>query len=198
MIKICTRCKKRKSISLFYHDARNVKGLTARCKDCIRISAAKTYKKYKEKRKSYGKKYYLENHDIKNKRAKEKYKKIICELFNLLGNTCKKCGFEDRRALQLDHINGGGSKERKIRGSDYRQYQRAIKKIIKGDKSFQITLTEGKKHQIRRMAMALGYTVIDLQRTRVMNIRLRKLPLGNSRQIKGEELKNLLEKIGLA
>jgi len=29
------------------------------------------------------------------------------------GNCCKKCGFVDRRALQLDHVFGGGTKERK-------------------------------------------------------------------------------------
>ena len=32
------------------------------------------------------------------------------EAFNLLGNKCVRCGFADPRALQIDHINGGGSK----------------------------------------------------------------------------------------
>ncbi len=31
-----------------------------------------------------------------------------------LGGKCVKCGFSDVRALQIDHINGGGSKERKV------------------------------------------------------------------------------------
>ena len=30
-----------------------------------------------------------------------------------LGNVCVICGFSDYRALQIDHINGGGSKHRK-------------------------------------------------------------------------------------
>lgn len=34
-------------------------------------------------------------------------------LINLLGGECIKCGFRDLRALHLDHINGGGNKERK-------------------------------------------------------------------------------------
>ena len=31
----------------------------------------------------------------------------------ILGGVCKKCGFSDVRALQIDHINGGGVKELK-------------------------------------------------------------------------------------
>lgn len=29
----------------------------------------------------------------------------------VLGNCCKRCGFSDERALQIDHINGGGVQE---------------------------------------------------------------------------------------
>ena len=32
-------------------------------------------------------------------------------IFMLLGNKCAHCGFNDPRALQIDHINGGGRKE---------------------------------------------------------------------------------------
>ncbi len=35
------------------------------------------------------------------------------ELFALMGDKCLNCGFSDRRALQIDHVNGGGIKERK-------------------------------------------------------------------------------------
>ncbi len=42
----------------------------------------------------------------------------------------------------------------------------------KSDQSFSIIITEGKRRQIRRMCQALGYDVTDLQRTRIMNIRL--------------------------
>lgn len=33
--------------------------------------------------------------------------------FQLLGRKCVLCGFDDVRALTFDHINGGGSAERK-------------------------------------------------------------------------------------
>jgi hypothetical protein len=34
-------------------------------------------------------------------------------IFTKLGKRCRTCGFEDERALQIDHIQGGGNKTRK-------------------------------------------------------------------------------------
>ena len=61
-----------------------------------------------------------------------------------------------------------------------------------GPKSFTITLTEGKKHQIRRMVAALHNTVIELERVRILNIRLDKLASGTWRAVEGGGLKKLL------
>src|SRR3990167_2515584 len=41
---------------------------------------------------------------------------------------------------------------------------------VLGATRFAIVLTEGKKHQIRRMCAALGYVVSTLERVRIMNI----------------------------
>lgn len=30
------------------------------------------------------------------------------QIFEVLGHVCVRCGFDDKRALQIDHINGGG------------------------------------------------------------------------------------------
>jgi hypothetical protein len=35
------------------------------------------------------------------------------KVFDILGNACTICGFNDKRALQFDHINGDGYLERK-------------------------------------------------------------------------------------
>jgi hypothetical protein len=35
---------------------------------------------------------------------------------DLLGGKCVRCGFKDRRALQIDHVNGNGAAERKQYG----------------------------------------------------------------------------------
>ncbi len=66
-----------------------------------------------------------------------------------------------------------------------------------GEKSFNITLTEGKKHQIRRMASALGYTVCKLRRVRMMHLKLADLPVGKARALSKAERVTLLNKIGL-
>ncbi len=66
-----------------------------------------------------------------------------------------------------------------------------------GPKSFNITLTEGKKHQIRRMVSAMHNTVVELERTRILNIRLDNLASGTWRAIDGDELKTFLTQIGM-
>ena len=46
--------------------------------------------------------------------------------FSLLGNKCLKCGFEDIRALQIDHIGGGGRTERLSIGSTAGVYRKIV------------------------------------------------------------------------
>ena len=67
----------------------------------------------------------------------------------------------------------------------------------KDETTFNIILTEGKKHQIRRMCTAFGWEVVDLKRVRVMNIRLDNLGAGQQRKIQGEELDTLLRSLGV-
>lgn len=66
-----------------------------------------------------------------------------------------------------------------------------------GPNSFNITLTEGKKHQIRRMVSAMHNSVVELERTRILNIRLDNLATGTLRAIEGDELKTFLAQIGM-
>jgi 23S rRNA pseudouridine2604 synthase len=66
-----------------------------------------------------------------------------------------------------------------------------------GPKSFNITLTEGKKHQIRRMVVALHNQVESLERVRILNVRLDDLKPGAWRPIQGEELALFLKNLGL-
>ena len=65
------------------------------------------------------------------------------------------------------------------------------------DATFQITLTEGKHHQIRRMCAAFDYAVRDLKRVRIMNINLGSLKSGASREIKDEELATFLKNLNI-
>lgn len=89
-------------------------------------------------------------------------------------------------------------KTRMEKGVDIEGYRTKPAKVkMLGETKFSIILTEGKKHQIRRMCAAWGYTVADLKRIRVMNIALGSLQAGQYRIIKGQELKEFLKGLGL-
>ncbi len=63
-------------------------------------------------------------------------------------------------------------------------------------RKFSVVLSEGKKHQIRRMCVALFNEVKDLQRVRIMNIALGKLASNNYRKIDGAELIEFKKELG--
>ena len=73
---------------------------------------------------------------------------------------------------------------------------RPCKVEILGDRKFTITLTEGKKHQIRRMCGFFGLATSHLERKRIMNIKLAGLKPGEHRPIKGAELDTFLKSLG--
>ena len=73
---------------------------------------------------------------------------------------------------------------------DFKTKPATIKKI--NETTFSIVLTEGKKHQIRRMCDNLGWAVVDLKRIRIMNIKLGNLGSGQQRKIQGKELEEFL------
>lgn len=64
-----------------------------------------------------------------------------------------------------------------------------------GKRTFRIVLTQGMNRQIRRMCEKFHYRVVDLKRTRIMNIQLGDLKEGASRRISLEEWKELRELI---
>lgn len=68
---------------------------------------------------------------------------------------------------------------------------------VTGENKFRITLTEGKKHQIRRMVVAMHNEVRDLKRVSIGHIKLAKLPIGGYRRIEGKELSTFLSSLGL-
>jgi hypothetical protein len=70
----------------------------------------------KEARRAYNKRYY---HDGPGKaKAKTSQLALKLETFEAYGGAyCVQCGFADHRALNLDHIGGGGEIDRNQPGS---------------------------------------------------------------------------------
>ena len=62
---------------------------------------------------------------------------------------------------------------------------------------FLITLTEGKKHQIRRMCAAQGYQIKVLKRVNILTLTLGGLKSGQYRTLQGTELDTFLSGINL-
>ncbi len=56
---------------------------------------------------------------------------------------------------------------------------------------FRIILTQGLNRQIRRMCEVLGYTVIKLKRTRIMNIKLEGIAVGKWRNLTNDEINTI-------
>lgn len=76
----------------------------------------------REKLQSYFKEYRANHKDEfhvyqRNYRLKRRLKAIA-----YLGGVCKRCGFDDERALQIDHVHGGGRKELLHENFDQNEY----------------------------------------------------------------------------
>lgn len=63
--------------------------------------------------------------------------KLKVKIFDILGKKCKECGFKDIRALQIDHIDGGGSKERAVLNGRTRN-RMILLNLLNGSKNYQI------------------------------------------------------------
>lgn len=63
---------------------------------------------------------------------------------------------------------------------------------------FKITLTQGLNRQIRRMCEYLGYEVIKLKRTRIMNVSLHGLKYGDWRELTKKEIADINKLIAVS
>ncbi|MDV7187247.1 23S rRNA pseudouridine(2604) synthase RluF [Lutibacter sp. TH_r2] len=61
--------------------------------------------------------------------------------------------------------------------------------------TFKIVLVQGLNRQIRRMCEYLGYNVTKLNRTRIMNVNLGNLKIGDWREISKNEMKKINEMV---
>lgn len=93
----------------------------------------------KNKRKHFYHTYKLDpewilNRNLKCRQRRQELKGLILDA---LGRKCVRCGFDDIRALQVDHVNGDGCAERK-KGGSHDQYLRVLKSIRNKENKYQI------------------------------------------------------------
>lgn len=56
---------------------------------------------------------------------RKRYDEAKSKILDILGRQCAVCGFDDERALQIDHIDGGGAASHK-NGYTYRYLQNIL------------------------------------------------------------------------
>ncbi len=69
-----------------------------------------------EDKKANALKYRINNKEKINAANKARRRKLKSMVLDQYGSVCQLCGFEDIRALQIDHINNNGAAERKALG----------------------------------------------------------------------------------
>jgi len=92
---------------------------------------------------------------LKNDRssAKKRRQERRMHLIQTFGGKCSKCGFDDWRALQIDHIDGGGNHERFTTNSMNKYYD----KMIQNPQHYQLLCANC--NQIKRYENGEGYIV---------------------------------------
>lgn len=81
---------------------------------------------------------YYEKHKSKKSVSVRNYTRRVRQAaIDILGGFCVNCGFSDVRALQIDHLQGGGGKETKhYKGAA--QWNKVIKSVLNKEKRFQL------------------------------------------------------------
>lgn len=67
--------------------------------------------------------YRVKYHQTVKAERKARRDAVRDELLSILGRACVRCGFDDKRALQFDHIHGGGGKDAIRHGGTLRMYR---------------------------------------------------------------------------
>lgn len=83
-MKVCGKCGLEKESMGFPKRSRSRDGLAWMCRDC-------------------NKEYLRPYHS-------QRMQDLRARVFDKLGHCCIRCGFADKRALQIDHVNGDGYK----------------------------------------------------------------------------------------
>jgi len=81
---------------------------------------------------AYNRKYRAEHKPLFNKSKIKQQQKVKAKCFSLFGGKCQWCGFDDIRALQIDHINGVPKGLRSTKGNPHRGGIKLYRAIING------------------------------------------------------------------
>ena len=67
---------------------------------------------------------------------RDRQQKHRAELLGFMGGKCVRCGYDDYRALAIDHVNGGGTIDRRKFGGNY--FSAVLQLVKSGSKDYQV------------------------------------------------------------
>jgi hypothetical protein len=118
--KKCTKCGETKELSDFPPRKDSKDGTRGYCRDCENIRKLVWLSGNRDKARERGKRHYQSHIEEKRVAGREWHKKLRLETLTVYGGKCACCGEKSYEFLSIDHINGGGNKERKENPNFYR------------------------------------------------------------------------------
>lgn len=130
-MKTCSTCGETKQRDEFYADNRRPNGRKAACKACCKIlyQTSERHKAGIRNAQRRYKKRHPYRHLVRSRMLRDK-------ILDALGHQCVCCGERERAFLAIDHVHGGGNKERTRATDGY--HQRVLKEIEDGTDKYQI------------------------------------------------------------
>lgn len=129
--KICPHFRTTKAVADFHRNAARPDGRESHCIACIKTkrrgsgfaSSKRYYEKNKDRLREYHRAYTRARYrrvgpEVAKRSVKAWYAQNRATILARMGGVCVKCGFADTRALQIDHVAGGGNRERKAVARD--------------------------------------------------------------------------------
>lgn len=123
--KMCGRCEVVKPVAEFHRHRRRPDGLNWDCKACIKahrkLHPQKVHPLTDAQRRAQvaaTKRWERRHPERKRQCRRAWYHKLKAKVFDKLGRACVECGYSDERALQVDHVHGGGTMERESMSRD--------------------------------------------------------------------------------
>ena len=113
--KLCPRCKIDKNVDDYYVHKKDGT-LHIYCKKCQIAMTAKWQREHRDRHNLWCRNWNKTHKPQRSQRFKEKVLKGKIEVLTYYGNgklSCVMCGFEDIRALSIDHINEDGASHRR-------------------------------------------------------------------------------------
>lgn len=124
LVRVCTKCGKTKPLTAYKKNPRYAAGRLRQCRECdaryqrsYMAANPSYYKKEYKRRKDYVAKWRDKNRDRYNANLrlwrKSTENRLRVDAMVYLGAECRVCHNSDFRVLEIDHVNGGGSAERR-------------------------------------------------------------------------------------